>query len=139
MNRDQEHLRLLSIFHYVCAGVFALFACFPIIHLIFGVLMVSNPQIFGPAKDQPPAIIGWVFILIGGGFILFGWTFAGLLAWSGRCLGQRRCYMYCLVMACVACLFMPFGTILGISTIIVLSRPSVKILFANPAVPPIAS
>jgi hypothetical protein len=33
-------------------------------------------------------------------------------------------------MACVECLLIPFGTILGASTIIVLLRESVKALFA---------
>jgi hypothetical protein len=32
-------------------------------------------------------------------------------------------------MACIECLFLPFGTILGIFTIIVLSRESVKTFF----------
>jgi hypothetical protein len=31
---DAEHLRLLSIFHYVVAGLQVLMASFPIIHLI---------------------------------------------------------------------------------------------------------
>ena len=30
MNEDLEHLRLLSIFHYVVAGIGALFACLPV-------------------------------------------------------------------------------------------------------------
>ena len=30
MAQDDEHLRLLSIFHYVVAGMAALFAMFPI-------------------------------------------------------------------------------------------------------------
>jgi hypothetical protein len=35
-------------------------------------------------------------------------------------------------MACIECLFLPFGTILGVFTIIVLSRESVKELFGAP-------
>jgi hypothetical protein len=31
--------------------------------------------------------------------------------------------------ACVSCVFMPIGTILGVFTILVLSRPSVKSAF----------
>jgi hypothetical protein len=38
-------------------------------------------------------------------------------------------YTFCLVMAGVACMFMPFGTVLGVFTIIVLLRDSVKELF----------
>jgi hypothetical protein len=33
------------------------------------------------------------------------------------------------VMACIECLFVPFGTILGIFTIVALSGQSVKTLF----------
>jgi len=32
-------------------------------------------------------------------------------------------------MACIECLFIPFGTILGVFTIVVLSREPVKALF----------
>ena len=138
MNQDQEHLRLLSLFHYVYAGLAALFACIPIIHLLMGLLMVTKPEFFGPGKNQPPAALGWVFIIIGSFFIFCGWLFAALVAWSGHCLGRRKNYTFCLVMAGVACLFMPFGTALGVFTIIVLARPSVKALFrAGPEAPPI--
>ena len=60
---------------------------------------------------------------------LFGWAFAACVAYAGRCLNERRHYTFCMVMAGIACMFMPFGTILGVFTIIVLVRPSVKALF----------
>jgi hypothetical protein len=136
ISRDEEHLRLLTIFHYVCAGMAALFACLPIFHLIFGLVMVLRPEVFGSGKNQPPQFFGWFFVIFAGMFILAGWTFAVLLAWAGRCLSRRKRYTFCLVVAGVACLFMPFGTVLGVFTIIVLVRPSVKELFGqatNPA------
>lgn len=34
--------------------------------------------------------------------------------------------MFCLIMAGIACLFMPFGTVLGVFTIVVLTRESVR-------------
>ena len=34
MNQDEEHLKLLSTFHYILAGMAGLFALFPIFHLI---------------------------------------------------------------------------------------------------------
>lgn len=133
--QDEEHLRLLSIFHYVCAGLIALFACIPIFHLVFGLLMIFRPEVFGPSRNQPPAFVGWVFAVLGGAFILMGWIFAGLLVRAGRCLARRRHYMFCFVIACIACVFMPFGTILGVFTLIVLIRPSVKNLFER-GIPP---
>ena len=45
---------------------------------------------------------------------------------SERFLKQRRNYMFSFIFACLACAALPFGTILGVFTIIVLSRPTVK-------------
>jgi hypothetical protein len=36
---------------------------------------------------------------------------------------------FALVIACIKCLFVPFGTILGVFTIVALSRESMKALF----------
>jgi hypothetical protein len=54
---------------------------------------------------------------------------------AGRCLSRRKSYSFALVMACIECLFVPFGTILGIFTIVVLSRKSVKALFSDAQTP----
>ncbi len=134
MNQDEEHLRLLSIFHYVCAGLAAFFACIPIIHVLIGSVLLLHPQAVGPQNNQPhpEQFVGLIFVVMGGMFILLGWTFAACVAYAGRCLSQRKNYTYCMVMAGIACLFMPFGTILGIFSIMVLIRPSVKALFNVP-------
>ena len=128
-DQDLEHLRLLSIFHYVVGGMIALFSCIPIIHVLIGIAMVAAPAIFGPGGQRPPPFLGFLFIVIGGGIILFGWTLAALVIFAGRCLAQHTRYIYCLVIAALSCLFMPVGTVLGVFTIIVLMRPTVKGLF----------
>src|SRR5262245_9729409 len=139
MNQDEQQLRLLSIFHYVCAAIVALFACIPLVHLFVGLMMVFRPQSFGPGKEQPPEFVGWIFIGIGSTIILIGWTMAAVLAWAGRCLNRRVHYTLCCVAAGVACMFMPFGTVLGVFTLIVLMRPSVKALFDAQAKPSVAA
>ena len=48
---------------------------------------------------------------------------------AGRCLSRRKAYSFTLVIACIECLFVPFGTILGVFTIVALSRESVKASF----------
>jgi len=126
----EEQLRLLSIFHYVVAGLAALFACFPIIHLTLGLLMVFAPETFhNKGNNPPPAFLGWFFIIFAGVFILAGWTFAAFVLAAGRFLAKRKHYMFCLVMGGVECMFMPFGTVLGIFTIIFLIQEPVKQLF----------
>jgi hypothetical protein len=130
---DVEHLRLLAIFHYVVAGMQALFASFPVIHLAMGLTMVFAPQAFG-MKDPQEGWIGWFFVLFAGTWMLIGWTLAACTVLAGRALSRRRRYMFCFVVAAVmAVTCMPFGTVLGVFTIIVLLRPQVKAAFGRPA------
>jgi hypothetical protein len=58
------------------------------------------------------------------------WTMAALLVVAGRNIAARRRRTFCLVVAgIVAILCMPFGTILGVLTLVVLLRPSVRAAF----------
>ena len=54
------------------------------------------------------------------------------LTFAGRSLSHRKHYWFAFIVSCIECLFVPFGTILGVFTIIVLSRQSVKTLFSIP-------
>jgi hypothetical protein len=124
MNQDEQYLSLLSVFHYVVGGLVAFFACIPFIHLILGIAMLV-----GAFNDGPPSVVGLIFVLTAMLFITAGWTLAICIVIAGRCLAKRKHYMFCLVIAAISCTFMPFGTVLGVFTIIVLMRPSVKELF----------
>jgi hypothetical protein len=50
---------------------------------------------------------------------------------AGRSLALRKRYSFALVIACIECLFIPFGTILGVFTIVALSRESIRALFSK--------
>jgi hypothetical protein len=130
MNEDLQYLKLLSIFHYVVGGLAALFACFPIIYIAVGVLAVYAPGTMDSEGDALPALFGWIFIVVGAGLILIGWAFAVFTILAGRYLTRQVHYLFCMVMAAIECIFMPFGTVLGVFTIIVLAKPSVKKMFA---------
>ena len=58
MNQDEQHLRLLSIFHYVVGGMNALAACIPFIHLALGVALVSGAFPDQPGHQGPPPFLG---------------------------------------------------------------------------------
>jgi hypothetical protein len=136
VDQDQEHLRLLSIFHYVLGGLAALFSCLPLIYLAFGIFALEAPQKFSGSHGEPaPAFLGWLFVALGAGMALLGWALAGLILYAGRCLARRAHYTLCFAVACVECLFAPFGTVLGVFTLVVLVRPSVKWLFLPPPAP----
>jgi hypothetical protein len=132
MTNDLHHLRLLSIFHYVFAGIAALCATIPVVHVIMGVGILSG-WFDQPGVEPPPPWAGWLFVALGSAFIVLGWAFAACMAVAGSLLNRRKGYVFCLVMAGIACLFHPLGTVLGVFTIIVLSRPSVKVLFGRVA------
>ncbi len=136
MTQDDEHLRLLSIFHYVLGGLSAVFSCFALFYVGLGLVFLFVPAT-GKSGEAPPAFVGWFVIAIGAVLLLAGWAFAAGLLYAGRCLAHRVHHTYCLVMAALACMVMPLGTVLGVFTLIVLLRPSVRALFGVPQpVPP---
>lgn len=129
MKQDEEHLKLLSIFHYVVGGLAGFFAMFPIFHLIIGLVFILVPDESWGEGEAPPAFFGWIFVIFAGTIIAAGWSLAVCVIIAGRFLARRKCYLFCLVMAGIECIFMPFGTVLGVFTIIVLMRESTKGLF----------
>ena len=138
IDKDTEHLRLLTFFYYVNAGINALFSCFALMYVVIGALLLSNPTVFGKGGGGPPAIVGYIVTTLGGVLLLLGLGFSSCLALTGRFLAQRRHRLFCLVIAGINCLFLPYGTVLGVFTFMVLMRPSVQALFAGapPPLPP---
>lgn len=134
MTQDEQHVNLLSIFHYVLGGITAFFACFPILHLGMGIAMLCG-AFTDESGQQPPAFVGWMFIVMGSAFILGGWTLAALMIAAGRKLKQRRARSFCLAVGGIECILMPLGTVLGVFTIIVLTKDPVRQLF-EPAYQP---
>jgi hypothetical protein len=133
MNHDTEHVRLLAIFHYIVAGLAALFSLFPLLYTTIGATFIfaarhSTPK---PGEELPPEFLGWIFVGVGSFLFLVGITMAICILIAGRCLSRNKCYSFGLVIACIECLFIPFGTILGVFTIIALSRESVKAVFST--------
>jgi hypothetical protein len=136
MNQDTEHLRSLAIFHYIVAGLAALFSFFPLLYTTIGAIFIfaaRHPAAAGPkpGEELPPEFLGWIFVGLGSFLFLLGIAMAICILIAGRCLSRRKHYTFALVMACTECLFIPFGTILGVFTIVVLSREPVKGLFST--------
>ena len=131
MNQDAEHLRLLSIFHYVVAGLAALFSFFPLLYTTVGAVFIfaARHGTAKPGEDLPPEFLGWIFAVLGSLLFLIGIATAICILIAGRSLALRKRYSFALVIACIECLFVPFGTILGVFTIVVLSRESARGLF----------
>lgn len=218
-SEDIRQLRLLGLFHYILAGLLALFSLCPMLYMVIGLAILlgladpngrngdagylyqptqshavmtrqatilpaqfqvdvpgaarpgqtgqspsSSNQIDGPGEPTPshqnqpldgeawdtsphsrPAwaempthqsphatgdtVGGVIFIVFGLVGAAFAWVLAVLLAVTGRKLSQQRGHTFCFVIAILECLWMPLGTILGVFTLVVLTRPGVKALF----------
>src|SRR5579859_7817954 len=88
---DADQLQLLSIFHYVVAGIQALFGCAPILHFLAGVFMLFVAGLSGKhGSGVPAAIVGGVFIGFAGVWMLVCWALAGCVVAAGRSLAQRK-------------------------------------------------
>ncbi len=125
---DRDHLKLLSIFFYIYGGLQLIFGFIPLIYVGLGALMLNDPSLHSaghPVADAMP----WFFMAIGVLASLYIWTVACLLITTGRSMSTRRRYVLCIVTSFLICLNLPLGTALGVFSIIVLFRPSVKAAF----------
>jgi len=137
---DQEHVNLLSIAYLVSACMNAVFSLFGLLYASMGVFITAAIA-RGPAaagQGPPPEFVGWIFGLIGFCLFAFMVTLAALKFLAYRRLKQRRSRVFCMVVAGLSCLGVPYGTVLGVFTFVVLTRPSVVRMF-EVSPPPIPS
>ncbi len=134
---DTTHLNILAICYWVWGGLTALFSSFGLIHLGMGIAMLNGsfpmptPTTGPSAAPFPNQLMGWMFTIIGGAIVSYGWIVGGLTVYAGFSLKRQRKWMLCMVMAALNCISIPIGTALGVLTIIVLVRPRVKRMFAS--------
>ena len=128
IDRDLEHLRLLKFTYYVLAGISGAGTLFA---MLWAIIMGTIFTVLPPGPNAPPPFIKFIFI--GMAFLIFGMGLGTTLLtfFTGRNLARHRHHTFCLVVAALACLSVPWGTAIGVCTIIVLNRPGVKSLFAT--------
>ena len=125
---DADHLRLLAIFHFIVAGLAIvglgfLFAHYAVMHAV-----IANPGMWknqkggGPPPEQFFALFKW-FYLFFGAFLVAG-GLGNLI--SGFFIRQKKNRIFSLVVAGINCVQFPFGTVLGVFTLVVLLRDSVR-------------
>ncbi len=126
---DADHLNLLAIFHFIGAGLAGLGILFLVAHYAMMHTLMTNPDIWKNQKQPMPvrpeqlfAIMKWFYLVMGFWFVVS----AILNLISGLCLRARKHRAFSLVVAGIDCLHLPLGTVLGVFTIVVLSRESVK-------------
>ena len=123
---------MLSILFYVYGGFQTLVGFVGGIYVFMGGLMLNEPAFSG--SRAPPGIeaMPWFFIAVGIFISIWLWALAALSFATARSLGQRRRHVLCIIGSALILLNMPLGTALGIFSLVVLLRPSVKAAFTRP-------
>lgn len=127
---DADHLNLLSIFHFVGGGMAFLGILFLMAHCAMVHSIFTNAALWQDQKNAPPPALFWhilIWIYLAGTIWLI--TSAILNILSGIFLRARKCRTFSCIVAGINCVHIPLGTVLGIFTIVVLSRESVAQLY----------
>jgi hypothetical protein len=129
MSKDEEQLRLLSIFYFIFGGLSVFGVLIGLLYVGIGLAMTNGAIPAGQGAEPPPPALGWAMVGMGAVLAVFSLLYAIGMIIAGRRLRQQRSYVLCMVMAGISCISVPIGTILGIFTIVVLGRDSVKALY----------
>lgn len=128
-------LNQLALFFKICGYLMAAFSILFIVHLGFGIAMVTNPSAFeskNPNSSTMPPGFGWLFLFAGlfavGVGQLVGWSCVAASTW----IKNREHYRRILILSGIICLWTPLGTLLGVYSLANLTKPEFKELFPPP-------
>jgi len=130
-SKDESDLNTLGILHYCWTGLLGCSSLGVIAYFILIAGVVASQPTHGPHGAHDQEVVAGVMGVMGivMGIVMIPLFVLHLLAAAG--LRNRTRYVLVLVMSAWTCLSVPLGTGLGIWTIIVLQRPSVKALFGR--------
>lgn len=135
---DEEHLKLLSLGYLISAAISAFYSLFGLFYVLAGGVVATiisrNHVATAQPTGEPPAFIGWIFAGVGLSIFLFLLGLAAIRFQAARCIKKRKSRTFCMVVGAISCLEVPFGTILGVLTFLVLGRASVERMFESRAV-----
>lgn len=150
-----ERLRLLSIGYYIRGGIIAAFSSLFVLYalFIFGMTLIPDsawanngkaqaspaPSAYfsgtvpspTPSPQAPPKAFLRIMAAVFGFLVLLGWTLGGLTAYAGWCIHKRRRKVLVYIAAAFNCIFIPYGTLLGVATIIVVSSTAGRLEFES--------
>ena len=104
------------------------------IYVIRGALFLTLPVSHSADDDVVLRSMGSIFMVFGVLFSTVFMVFAAMKIYAGYCLSRRKNRVYCIVVAGISLIGFPISTTLGIFTLIVLLRDSVRELFERSGV-----
>ena len=146
-------MNLLAIGFYVRGGMMLVFGCFFLLYveMFFAVSMIpasswnqpppnklasatANSAPVNPIANPgaPPVAMFRIMAGIMSGVVVLAWIAGALTLYSGNCIKKRKHRVLVYVMAGLNCFFIPYGTLLGVFTFIVLGSPEAIAEWNNP-------
>ena len=144
MDTTEHDLKLLSIGYYIQAGIAGFYSLFVLAYASFlGTIfrVVSRKLEEKGQQGIPPVFVSLAATVIGIVLILvIVYTLCLFLA--GQWIVRHRNRLFIYVIGAITCLAIPYGTVLGIFTFMVMQRPTAQMLFGGspvrqPVPPPI--
>jgi hypothetical protein len=128
--QDVEHLGLLSVGFYVSSAATALVGLLPMLPLAFSLAMAIGtlPENVTAAFSALP-VVGWLMALMCFSATATAGAMAMLSFLAARALRARRGQVLVTAAAAFNLLHAPIGTLVGVLTLVVLSRASVRAAF----------
>jgi hypothetical protein len=128
MNNTNNNLSTFSTL-FLVKGILTL--CFSIFFILYGCIgiIIGNADKWSHDHNSLPFNPGLIFIVIGGIGFVISIVLGILTLMASRYLKEIKNYNFIFVMAILNCFTGILGILLGIFTIIELSKPEVKQLF----------
>jgi len=127
---DSSHLKILEIFYYITtglalAGILLLFLHYKFMSMVF--TSTNFPSYPPGSLANPFRVFIWFYLVLGALGILAG----AMNFFTAKSLSHRKHRSFIFVAAVLNCLSFPFGTVLGVITIILLLKDTVIIQFTE--------
>lgn len=128
-SEDLDDFQFLAMFHYAIGAMAGMLALVPALHLFVVTSLTPEGEpvdavtvrLFG--ENGAAVVAGLLFVL--------GMALCGLLIAAGTRMARGKNLRFCLFASILGCLFIPFGTMLGIVTIPRLQNPKTRALFTD--------
>lgn len=124
---DEKQLGLLATLSIVFAVLCVLCHSIFLFYVWLGIELTQGREPFAIANSGIHPDSGWMWVAIGSVAVLAGWVMGALNVMAATRFRNREGYVFLTVVAAINCLNMPFGAALGIFTLFVINRESVKL------------
>jgi len=130
-NSNSQNMDLIAIFHYVAAAIIYLKGLIALFFMGIGAIAVT--AILCDEGPNPEALVpvGIIFFMAPMLFLTITAAIGTAVLIAGRRIAKRTHLGYCQIIAGLECLCIPYGTVLGVISLIFLTRDDVKQQFQN--------